>query len=160
MSSAAGGLALLWLGSVAGAFWGAFELATPMPWTSVVFCVLLGTLFALPYVADRLFSPPLPTPAGLFLLPVVRAVCEVLVAPASPLGAAYGLTAVTQHANLPLLQVLSITGPYAIGFLVSLLATVVNFAWERDFVWSASLRIVVSYAALLGAILVLGGLRV
>ena len=43
--------------------------------------------------------------------------------------------AYTQYGNLPLLQLLSVTGLWGIDFLMSWLASVVNWAWERGFAW-------------------------
>jgi apolipoprotein N-acyltransferase len=49
----------------------------------------------------------------------------------NPFGTAYALLAVTQHANLALLQVLSAAGPYAVTFLIGIVATAANHLWER-----------------------------
>ncbi|MEV6115305.1 hypothetical protein AB0L59_23040 [Streptomyces sp. NPDC052109] len=56
-------------------------------------------------------APAAATPATL-VFPAGVAAAEFLITRLSPFGTAYGSLAVTQHADLPLLQVVSVTGPW------------------------------------------------
>ncbi|MEU6776727.1 hypothetical protein [Streptomyces sp. NPDC046759] len=88
--------------------------------------VALGALQTLPFPADRLLVDRLrPAPAAL-VFPAGVAAAEFLITLLSPFGTAYGSLAVTQHADLPLLQVVSVTGPWGIGFLIGYVASTVN----------------------------------
>ena len=77
----------------------------------------------------------------------------------NPFGTA-GSVAYSQYANLPLLQLVSVTGIWGLTFLVSWLAPVVNELWERGLSPRAA-RVVaaVLFVAALCAALVFGGIR-
>ena len=51
---------------------------------------------------------------------------------ALPLGTFFNL-AYSQYTNLPLLQVMSVAGLWAVSFLVTWFAGVANYAWEGGF---------------------------
>ncbi|HEY4342963.1 MAG TPA: nitrilase-related carbon-nitrogen hydrolase [Parvibaculum sp.] len=148
----------VWLVSIAAAQFWLWQMAAPIQASTIAAGVLFGTVYALSYVLDRLFVRHLNTVAGLFLFPAALVVCEFLMGVFSPFGAGYGLRAVTQHANLPLLQITSVTGPYGIGFLIGWFATVANWVWENPSAWRKS-RIVWTYAAVLAVVLLGGGAR-
>jgi apolipoprotein N-acyltransferase len=124
-------IGLVWAASCAAALFWLWQMAIPLVPSSVGGSVAYGTLFALPLALDRMLTPRLGVVGGALLLPAAIVACEFAAATASPLGAAYGLLAVTQHANLPLLQVISVAGPYAVGFLIGWGATVANLIWAR-----------------------------
>jgi apolipoprotein N-acyltransferase len=152
-------VALVWLASIAaGLFW-SWQLVVPVQASTMIGCVVLATVFTLPYLLDRLLWPRLRLLGGLLLFPAARAACEYGMGAFSPLGTAYGLSAVTQFDNLALLQVTSITGPYAIGFLIGWLATTVNWAWANPFELPRLRRIVGAYAAILFVVILAGGAR-
>ena len=67
--------------------------------------------------------------------------------------------AYTQYGNLPLLQLLSVTGLWGIVFVMSWLASVVNWAWERSFAWPRVRGGAALYASLLALVLLFGGVR-
>ena len=67
--------------------------------------------------------------------------------------------AYTQYGNLPLLQLLSVTGLWGITFVMSWLASLVNWAWERGFAWPRVRSGAVLYAGLLALVLLFGGAR-
>lgn len=157
-SGSVSGIGLVWLVSVVAALFWALELAVPLQVSTVAGCAAYGTVFTLPYLLDRLFVRRLGTAAGLLLFPAALAACEFSMGVFSPLGTAYGLRAVTQSADLPLLQVISVTGPYGIGFLIGWFATVANWVWENPPAWHKA-RVVRVYAAVFLAVLVGGGAR-
>ena len=72
----------------------------------------------------------------------------------SPFGTAYGSLAVTQYGDLPLLQVVSVTGPWRLGLLIAYFASTVNRVWERP-AWRSGLV----YVAVLLTVVLAGGAR-
>lgn len=117
-----------------------------------------GLLVYLPYVADRLLAPRLRGFAGTLVLPVAWVVMEYALHLLLPLGTFFNI-AYTQHTNLPLLQIMAVTGLWAVSFLVAWCAGVVNYAWERGFEVKRVGRGVAVYAVVLLAVVFFGGLR-
>ncbi len=116
--------------------------------------VALAALQTLPFVADRLMAARLHPTAASLVLPAAVAAVEFLITQVSPFGTAYGSLAVTQHGDLPLLQVVSVTGPWGVGFLIAYVASTVNRLWQRA-TWRSGLGCT---AVLLGVLLA-GGAR-
>lgn len=131
LSRPATGLLLVWAVSISAAvFWG-FQLGVRVQASTLAGHVAFGTMYTLPYVLDRLMARRLGLIPSLFLFPAAVVAAEFLMANLSPLGTAYGMKAITQAGNLSLVQVLALTGPYTIGFLMGWLATAVNAVWEQ-----------------------------
>ncbi|MCS7479476.1 nitrilase-related carbon-nitrogen hydrolase [Umezawaea endophytica] len=146
-------LPLVWLASVAaGVFW-TVETAVPMTVITVVGVVALSTVVALPFALDRLVAPRAGRVVGLLLFPAALAACEFLMTVISPFGAAFGVLAPTQHGTLALLQVIGVTGPYGVAFLIGWAATAANDVWERG----VDRRVVGVYALVLTLVLLGGG---
>ncbi|MGV8997887.1 MAG: nitrilase-related carbon-nitrogen hydrolase [Parvibaculaceae bacterium] len=150
------GLPLIWLVSGGATLFWVWQLAVPTSATTLLAALVYGTIFTLPYVADRFVASKLSPALALSLFPAAQATCEFIMGSFSPLGTAYGLSAFTQHDNLALLQVTSLVGPYSIGFLIGLCATVVNDIWQQQFSHSRMRTIGATYAALL-IVLIAGG---
>ncbi len=159
------GAGLIWLLSIAAALWWMYQLAVPVTPVTLAACVAFGTIQWLPYLLDRIAGERLGAGARLILFPASMVASEFALGAFSPLGTAYGLKAVTQYANLPLLQVIAITGPYGIGFLIGWFATTANYVWERQGFaegqgFAKGERCAVgAYAAMLALVLVGGSLR-
>ncbi len=145
--------------SVAVALFWAFELAVPLNAVTTMACVAYGLVFALPFCLDRLLTPRLGALAALFVYPATHTVCEFALGALSPQGASYGLLAVTQTADLPLLQMIAVTGPYGVGFLICLFATVANLCWDSPNFRGRSRAVAGGLAALLLAVVIGGGVR-
>ena len=71
----------------------------------------------------------------------------------------WGALGYTQHGNLPLMQLASVTGIWGIGFLIAWFAAVVNWAWNRQFDWGAIQSGILLYAAVWGLVMLAGGAR-
>ncbi|WP_113699941.1 nitrilase-related carbon-nitrogen hydrolase [Nonomuraea lactucae] len=158
------GLLMVWVASaLAGVFW-MVETAVPMTAITVLGVIALGTLTVVPYVVDRLVTPAVGTATALLLFPAALAACEFLMTVISPFGTAFGVPAATQHDSLALLQVVSVTGPYGVGFLIGWFATVANHIWDNR-VWEhrenrrGARTVVGSFAAVLLLLLLAGGAR-
>ncbi|WP_163510848.1 nitrilase-related carbon-nitrogen hydrolase [Fodinicola acaciae] len=124
-------------------------------WPILAGCLAMSLILDLPLLADRLlfrrFNPFL----GTLVFPVCRVAAEFLIAVVSPFGTIFGPLATTQSSSLPVLQLASVTGIYGISFLMAWLAPIANLALERR-----SFRTVtVVYAAVLGVVLLGGGVR-
>lgn len=121
-------------------------------------CLTLGLLYAIPFGLDRIFAGRLGVKGRLFLLPAAAALLEYLIA-MTPTGASLLARANSQGENLALLQIISLLGPYSIGFLIALGATVANQIWEapsrRSWV-----RYGGSFAALIAVVLAYGQARI
>jgi apolipoprotein N-acyltransferase len=134
------------------------EGAAPFNPIAIGLCLALGLLFALPYAADRLIGPRLSDLGRLLLMPAAWALTEFTAASTLPVGTAIGARAVTQAENLALMQVISLAGPYAIGFLIALAATAANQVWETPS-RKALIRYGGGVAAVLAAVLAFGEAR-
>ncbi|WP_433662740.1 nitrilase-related carbon-nitrogen hydrolase [Nocardia sp. CA-128927] len=119
--------------------------------SSVVLCV--------PLLVDRLLLRRLNPIAATLVFPAARVAVEFLVAQVSPFGTAFGPLAATQSANLPLLQLVSVTGVYGISFLMAWLAPIVNIALEHRWHWLSIRTVALAYVSVLVLVLFGGGLR-
>jgi apolipoprotein N-acyltransferase len=124
----------------------------------VIYAVAFGLLGFLPYLIDRLISPQLDNFLGTLVLPLAWVLCEYIFHLVLPLKTFFSL-AYTQYENLPLLQIMSVTGMWGIVFILPWFASVVNFVWERKFVLQEIWKGVLIYGSILILILYFGGLR-
>ncbi|KAA8883109.1 nitrilase [Nocardia colli] len=152
------GIGLVWLAGVVASMFFLWHVAVPLTGMTALGGMAFGTVLTLPYLVDRLLAPRLGRIAGLLLFPMALAACEFLLGVFGPFGTAYGLLADTQYTNPGLLQVISIFGPYSVGFLIGGLATVVNDLWERPPSWRAA-RALGVYVGVLGIVIVGGSAR-
>lgn len=118
---------------------------------------LPGLFITVVYGADKLLAPRLSGGWRTLVLPLADTIFSFLFS-GSNLGT-MGATAYTQAANLPLLQLVSITGIWGLGFLMPWFAAVVNELWEHDFDIRGNRALVGLFTASLTAILLFGGLR-
>ena len=157
------GLALIFLAHIVAY---AIAWSTMMPTSGVLefliytsfFSVLFGMLNWLPYLADRLISHRLQGFQATLVFPLAWTSVEFLNARLSPFST-WGSLAYTQHSNLPLVQIISITGIWGLVFLITWFASVVNWAWEQGFEWSRIRGWGSFYVGILVLVLLLGGLR-
>ncbi len=119
---------------------------------------ILGAIFVLPYALDRLFMARLNSIGRLLLFPAAAAAIEFIVGSLLPGGTSIGMRAFTQSDNLALVQIISLTGPYAIGFLIACSATVINQIWENPTPETA-VRWGGTFLVVLGLIVVFGEAR-
>src|SRR6266581_7702878 len=120
--------------------------------------VLLFSLVAiLPYLADRLITPRLQGFVATLVFPLAFTMIEFLVS--FGLAGTLNSIAYTQYGDLPLMQVVSVTGIWGIIFLITWFAAVVNWAWERGFAWPNVRGGGLLYAAVLSVVLLGGGAR-
>jgi apolipoprotein N-acyltransferase len=119
--------------------------------------IIAGIFIILPFVADRLISPRCRGLIATLVYPLARVTLAYLYELAR--GGSFGLLSYTQYGNMPLIQIVSITGIWGIGFLITWLATVVNFVWEQEFAWLKIRKVVGVYAGIISVVLLFGGAR-
>jgi apolipoprotein N-acyltransferase len=149
------GMLLAYLVTVAAYVIGNWNLTSPFLFYLVGIALGLLTLF--PYLADRLIAPRLGGFVATLVFPLAYTTFEYLLS-FGPYGTWFSL-AYTQYGNLPLLQLVSVTGLWGVTFLMAWLAAVVNWAWEHHFAWPAIHRGALLSAGVLALVLLGGGLR-
>ena len=95
-----------------------------------IFLIVWGIPLVLPYVIDRLIAHKLSGLRASLVFPTAWVVTEY-VASHGPYGS-WGSIAYSQYGNLPLLQILSVTGLWGIAFLIGWFAAVCNWLWEEE----------------------------
>ncbi|HXX77823.1 MAG TPA: hypothetical protein VEI53_04990, partial [Ktedonobacteraceae bacterium] len=127
------GLPLVWLATFATI---ALTSQGTLPSGLFYFLFAAGTALVatFPYLVDRLVAPRIGGFLATLVFPLAWTSYEYLTALIGPFGT-IGSIAYTQYGNLPLLQIVSVTGIWGISFLITWLAPVVNWAWERGFAW-------------------------
>ena len=118
----------------------------------------IAVVAILPYLLDRLLARRLGGLLGTLVFPLAVTTVSYLAALLSPSGTMFN-PAYSQYGNLPLMQLVSVTGLWGIIFLMSWLASVVNWAWEQGFAWSKARPGLLLYGGLLALVLVGGGAR-
>jgi apolipoprotein N-acyltransferase len=93
-----------------------------------LFLILWGISLVLPYAVDRLIAHKLSGLTASLVFPTAWAVTEYA-ASYGPYGS-WGSIAYSQYGNLPLLQILSVTGLWGITFLIGWFAAVSNLLWQ------------------------------
>src|SRR5215831_1331181 len=119
------------------------------------------TLLVVPYLLDRLLAPRLSQMSGLLstlVFPAGLVAFEYINALVAPYGVFFSL-GYTQYGNLPLLQVVSITGVYGITFLLAWFGSVSNEIWEHHFSWPRIRTVAVLSSAVLALVLLGGSIR-
>lgn len=114
-------------------------------------------LFFLPFVADRLIAHRVRGILATLVFPLAWTTTEFVF---SFFGfGTWGALAYTQYGNLPLVQIVSITGISGLGFLIAWFASVINWVWEQEFRWPNIRHGICLYFGILGGVLLLGGAR-
>ena len=152
------GLPVAWL-LLAGAFVFQFRGMVPIPgiWY-LVLAAVYGLVETVPFVLDRFVAHRIGSFTSTLVLPCGWVMTEYLVAKFTPYGS-WGAAAYSQHENLALLQIVSITGLYGVSFLIAWFAAVCNWAWERRFEWHEIRHGVAWFVAVALAVLFFGGAR-
>jgi apolipoprotein N-acyltransferase len=121
--------------------------------------IILGSLSGiLPFLADRLIAPHLKGVTAALVFPVTATAWEFVTLSINPMGT-FGAVAYSQYGNLPLMQLVSVTGLSGITFAITWFGSTINWMWERSFAWPEIRRNVALYAAVMGFVLLCGGAR-
>src|SRR5260221_140441 len=154
------GLTGVWLATALAMLFSFYSLQLLTPLLIVV-GLLFSTVLTLPYLLDRLLTPRLILVSGLLatlLFPLSRVAGESLISFTPAVGSVFSL-AYTQYGNVPLLQIISVTGVYGVSFLIAWFASVGNWIWEQHFAWPRIRAVTLLYSGLLALVLLGGSLR-
>jgi apolipoprotein N-acyltransferase len=149
-------LALALYAALAIANRGSIPIGGPLYFVVVAFVTATGLI---PFVLDRWIARRNGGWASTLVFPMAFVAREFLSSHLPHGSGTWGSLAYTQYGNLPLMQLAAVTGIWGISFMITWCASVVSWAWERGFAWNTVRPPLLTYAALLGAITVAGGLR-
>lgn len=138
----------------------AFQLRGMVPIPAlgrVLFLAAYGALLIVPYFIDRFLAARLQGLMATFIFPATWVAVEFFTS-RGPYGS-WGSIAYSQYGDLPLLQILSITGLWGITFLIGWFAAVANWTWEQPLQSARSLRGLAIFAGVGIAVFLLGGAR-
>lgn len=152
------GLPLAWLTLFLTA---AFQFRGMAPVPGIFYYVLwavYGFLMFLPFWLDRAIAPRLGDLVGTLVFPCTWVTMEWVVAGFTPYGS-WNALAYSQHENLVLLQMISVTGLYGLSFLIAWFAsTGCLFATHGSVAWGPR-RPALVFALVMVAVLLGGGMR-
>jgi len=120
--------------------------------------IAVSLLIPLPLLADRWLAPHLRGFASTLVYPLTMTAFIFISSVTSPFGSSSALP-YSQFDNLPLLQLVSLTGMWGLSFLINWLGSVVNWAWEREFAWSEIKRGALVFLSIMLLVLVYGEAR-
>jgi apolipoprotein N-acyltransferase len=159
-----------WIGLLAGyalliaTFPFQFRGMVPIPGIAYyIFLAIWVFPMILPYVIDRLVSHRLGGLLATLVFPAAWTATECFTSRGA--YGSWGAIAYSQYGNLPLVQIVSVTGLWGITFLMGWFAAVCNWLWEAWPLGSAqsesrrARRAAWLCAAIIAAVLLLGGAR-
>lgn len=123
-----------------------------------IFLLVNGVVLVFPFLMDRLLAPRIGGLTGTFVFPCVLVTTEFL-SSLGPFGS-WGATAYSQFGSSALLQILSVTGLWGVGFLIAWFAAVCNLIWEQQPESRQAQRAAFYCGAALVSVILLGGLRI
>ncbi|HEX8285777.1 MAG TPA: nitrilase-related carbon-nitrogen hydrolase [Pyrinomonadaceae bacterium] len=130
-----------------------------LPWTPfLVAGAVLAFIGFLPYVAHRLLAPRLGGLKATLVFPSALVTMEYLFNVAGPNGS-WGSLAYTQYGNLALMQLASLTGLWGLTFLIGWGAATAAYVSEPGRARAERVRAGLTFAAVLGTVLLYGGAR-
>jgi apolipoprotein N-acyltransferase len=139
---------LAWIYMVFGLYSGIPE------WVSVITGVVYSLVFFPPFLADRLITPKIKGYPATLVFPLALVSLEYLLS-LTPFNTWFSL-AYTQSGTLALIQLVSVTGIWGVSFLIAWFASVVNWAWENEFIFPKIRKGAVLYLGILVAVLLFG----
>jgi len=129
--------------------------AIPPPFR-IVSGIVVGILSFLPFFVDRLLKSKLQGEISTLVFPCSWVALEYL---KSSGNGSWGALAYTQYGNLPLMQIVSITGIWGLSFLITWFAAIVNFSWEQKFAWRKIRKITILYGLIFTIVFLYGYIR-
>jgi apolipoprotein N-acyltransferase len=147
---------------LAGVLVSEVELRGVLPFSGMFYYLAVFGAVAvgfLPYLLDRTLARRLGGLPGTLVFPLAVTAVSYLFALVNPSTGTWGNLAYTQYGDLPLMQLVSVTGLWGIDFLMSWFTSLVNWAWERGSAWPRVGGGAVLYSSLLALVLLFGGAR-
>jgi apolipoprotein N-acyltransferase len=135
-----------------------FRGMVPIPGVAYyIFLVVWGIPLVLPYVVDRLLAHKLAGITASLVFPTAWAATEYVLSRGP--YATWGSAAYSQYGNLPLLQIVSVTGLWSITFLIGWFAAVCNWLWEEGLDSRRARRGAWLCTGTIATVMLLGGAR-
>ena len=122
-----------------------------------IFIAVISCVALLPYAVDRALAPRLSPVIGTLVFPAAMVTVQFLLG--FGMHGSWGSLAYTQSGDLPLLQLLSITGLAGVTFLIAWLAPVANLVLQRGLDYRASRIASFSFISVCGIVVLGGGVR-
>jgi len=122
--------------------------------------LLIAIILSLPYIADRLMVRRIQGVLSTLIFPVACTMFYFLDSSFGPLDGLGIFYAYNQYGNLTLMQLLSVFGVWGLVFLLSWIASVVNWVWDRDFEWNRVKKGLALFFCVITIVFIYGGLRV
>jgi apolipoprotein N-acyltransferase len=144
----------------------AFQFRGMVPISGIAYCIFLiiwGIPLIFPYVIDGLVSPRLDGLMATLVFPTAWAATECFLS--REVYGSWGSIAYSQYGNLPLLQILSVTGMWGVTFLMGWFAAVCNSLWQawplshESAQWRRARFTAWLCASVIVAVMLLGGAR-
>jgi apolipoprotein N-acyltransferase len=148
---------LTWLALYAALLFGRRDIPVPGP-AHFVILAFVATALTIPFVLDRVAAVRLGALTATLVFPLAFVSAEFLQSRFTP-AATWGSIAYTQYGYAPLMQVAAFVGIWGITFLIAWFASTVDLAWSRGFDWSVVRTPVLTYTAVLGAVVLGGAVR-
>jgi len=131
---------------------------TPIPGIFYYIFLLISCVSALlPYLIDRLVASHFGGVLNTLLFPCTLVAAQFVYSH-GPMGS-WGSIPYTQSGNLPLIQLLAVTGLWGITFLIGWFAAVVNWAWQHGFAGPRARHPLVLFAEVYVAVILMGEAR-
>lgn len=135
-----------------------FRGMVPLPGIAYyVFLIAWALPLVAPYLIDRLLAHRLDGLASSLVFPTAWVVSEYVLSK-GPYGT-WGSAAYSQYGNLPLEQLVSVTGLWGITFLIGWFAAVCNWLWEEGLDSGRTRRGVLLCIGTIATVMLLGGAR-
>jgi apolipoprotein N-acyltransferase len=137
-----------------------FQLRGMIPIQGAAYYITLaveGIPGLVPFIVDRWLARRIGGFSSTLVFPCICTVLDYLNS-FGPYGS-WGTEAYSQYGNLPLLQILSVTGMWGVTFLIAWFAAVCNYVWEEG--WNCKRARTAAYVcgSTIAAVILLGGLR-
>jgi apolipoprotein N-acyltransferase len=122
-----------------------------------VFWIISGLSAFLPYLADRLAATHFKGVLNTLVFPCTLVAMQFVFSH-GPVGS-WGSMPYTQSGNLPLIQLLAVTGLWGITFLIGWFAAVVNWTWQHGLGGPRARHPLILFAGVYLAVILLGEAR-
>ena len=122
--------------------------------------LLIAMVLSLPYIADRLMVKRIQGFPSTLIFPAACTMFYFLDSSFGPLDGLGIFYAYNQYGNLTLMQLLSVFGIWGLVFLLSWVASAVNWVWERGFEWNRVKKGLAVFVCVVAIVFIYGGLRV
>jgi len=123
-----------------------------------LFIIIVGVLFSLGYMVDRLIATRLSGLLRTLVFPCAVTTVDFLNTLINPLAAG-GALAYSQPGQLPIQQIVAVSGMWGLTFLIAWSAAAINTFWESGFAWRGARTSVLPVMLVLLATMLLGSAR-